>query len=178
MSRTRYRIFNDRYPHFMTDTVVAWLPIFTRPNLAQIIFESWQFLQRERGILIFGYVIMENHLHWIASGDDLADQVKRFKSYTARRIIDELEHSGYGTLLQELQYFKLRHKIDQKYQLWQEGSHPKQIENDEMMLQKLEYMHNNPVRRGYVDDPLHWRYSSARNYAGLPGMIEIVTNCG
>ncbi len=178
MSRTRYRIFNDRYPHFMTDTVVAWLPIFTRPNLAQIIFESWQFLQRVRGILIFGYVIMEHHLHWIASGDDLADQVKRFKSYTARRIIDELEHSGYGTLLQELQYFKLRHKIDQKYQLWQEGSHPKQIENDEMMLQKLEYMHNNPMRRGYVDDPLHWRYSSARNYAGLPGMIEIVTNWG
>ena len=178
MSRSRYRIFNDRYPHFMTDTVVAWLPIFTRPNLAQVIFDSWQFLQRERGVLIFGYVIMENHLHWIASGDDLADQVNRFKSYTARRIIDELEHSGYGTLLHELRYFKLRHKIDQKYQLWQEGSHPKQIENNEMMLQKLEYMHNNPMRRGYVDDPLHWRYSSARNYAGLPGMIEIATNWG
>ncbi|HEV7999545.1 MAG TPA: hypothetical protein VGP63_06685 [Planctomycetaceae bacterium] len=43
-----------------------------------------------------------------------------------------------------------------------------------MMWQKLEYIHNNPVARGYVDDPLHWRYSSARNYAGLPGLIEVV----
>jgi putative transposase len=178
MSRSRYRIFNDRYPHFMTDTIVAWLPVFARPNLADIIFDSWRFLQRERGVSIFGYVIMENHLHWIASGEALADQIKRFKSYTARSIIDEMERSGYATLLQELQYFKLRHKIDQKYQLWQEGSHPQQIQDDEMMLQKLEYAHNNPLRRGYVDDPLHWRYSSARNYARLPGLIDVVTDWG
>ncbi|MEX2138258.1 MAG: transposase [Pirellulales bacterium] len=178
MSRTRYRIFNDRYPHFMTDTIVAWLPVFSRPNLAKIILDSWQFLQRERGVLIFGYVIMENHVHWIASGDDLADHVKRFKSYAARRIIDEIEQCGYQTLLQELHYFKLRHKIDQRHQLWQEGSHPQQIENDEMMLQKLEYTHNNPLRRGYVDDPLHWRYSSARNYARMPGVIDVVTDWG
>jgi putative transposase len=79
-------------------------------------------------------------------------------------------------LLRQLRAHKLRYKTKSDYQVWQEGSKPKQIGSDEMMLQKLEYVHNNPVKRGYVDDPVHWRYSSARNYAGLPGLIEVVTN--
>ncbi|MFV2068225.1 MAG: transposase [Pirellulales bacterium] len=176
MTRTRYRIFETEYPYFLTDTVVAWLPVFSQPRLVDIILDSWRFLQRERGVHLFGYVIMENHLHWIASAEKLSEQVARFKSYTARRIIDTMQDAGYRTLLQELQFFKLRHKTDQTYQLWQEGSHPQQIQNDEMMWQKLEYIHNNPLRRGYIDDPAHWRYSSARNYAGQPGLIDIVTD--
>jgi REP element-mobilizing transposase RayT len=180
MTRTRYRIVENDYPYFMTSTVVAWLPIFSNPAFAEIVLDSWRFLQRERGVAIFGYVILENHLHWIASAkgslEDLSDQVGRFKSFTARRIIDEMEASGYSTLLDELRFFKMRHKADQEYQLWQEGSHPQQIQNDEMMVQKLEYMHGNPIRRGYVDDATHWRYSSARNYAGLSGLLDVVTD--
>ena len=160
----------------MTNTIVAWLPVYSHPEFVEIIFDSWRFLQKERATRIFGFVIMENHMHWIAAAPDLAEQVGRFKSYTARRIIDDMALRGYGTLLQELEHFKLRHKTDQKYQLWQEGSHPEQIQNDEMMLQKLEYIHNNPLRRGYVDEVVHWRYSSARNYAGLPGLIDVVTD--
>ncbi len=76
-------------------------------------------MQRERGIQIFGYVVMENHLHWIASAkdspDELSEQVGRFKSYTARRIIDELGKRCYATLLEELRYFKLRHKTPVKF---------------------------------------------------------------
>jgi REP element-mobilizing transposase RayT len=178
MSRTRYRFYEKEYPYFITNTIVAWLPIFSHPPFVEIILESWRFLQRERGVRIFGYVIMENHLHWIATGEDLSEQVGRFKSFTARKVIDELGRRGFSTFLEELQYFKLRHKIDQTYQLWQEGSHPQQIKDDEMMRQKLEYMHHNPLRRGYVDDPVHWRYTSARNYAGQKGLIEVVTDWG
>ncbi len=176
MSRSRYRIFEREYPYFLTATVVAWLPVFSQPAFAEIVLNSWRFLQQSRAIEIFGYVIMENHLHWIARGPDLSEQIARFKSFTARRIIDELEKRAFASLLEELRYFKLRHKIDQTYQLWQEGSHPQQIQSDEMMLQKLEYAHNNPVRRGYVDEPIHWRYSSARNYAGAKGLIEVITD--
>jgi putative transposase len=178
MSRTRYRIFEKEYPYFLTDTVVAWLPIFSYPPLATIVLDSWKFLQQQRGVRIFGYVIMENHLHWIASGDDLSKQIGHFKSYTARKMIDEMQQRGFATLLQELHFFKLRHKVDQTYQLWQEGSHPQQIQSDEMMLQKLEYIHSNPLRRGFVDDPIHWRYSSARNYARMKGLIDVMTDWG
>lgn len=176
MTRTRYRIYETEYPYFLTSTIVAWLPVFSWPCAVDIILDSWRFLQRERGVTVFGYVIMENHLHWIAAGEGLPEQLKRFKSYTARRIIDELETRGHLTLLDELQFYKLRHKGDQTYQLWQEGSHPQQIQGDQMMIQKLEYMHNNPVRRGYVSDPVYWRYSSAGNYAGLPGLLDVVTD--
>jgi REP element-mobilizing transposase RayT len=176
MSRTRYRFHEGEYPYFLTCTVVAWLPVFSHPPFVEIILDSWRFLQRERGVQIFGYVILENHLHWIAVAENLSDQVARFKSFTARKILDELDRRGFQVLLEELRFFKLRHKVDQSHQLWQEGSHPQQIQNETMMLQKLEYMHNNPVRRGYVADPVHWRYSSASNYAGREGLIEVVTD--
>lgn len=73
--------------------------------------------------------------------------------------------------MQQLNYYKARHKKQSDYQLWQEGSYPQQIQDDEMMHQKMEYIHNNPVKRGYVDDPTHWQYSSARDYAEKDGLL-------
>jgi REP element-mobilizing transposase RayT len=178
MSRTRYRIFEREYPYFVTCTVVAWLPVFAHASLTSVILDSWRFLQRERGVELFGYVIMENHLHCVARAEELAKQLGHFKSFTARSIIDGLEQRGFATFLHELRFFKLRHKQDQIHQLWQEGSHPEQIQSDDMMRQKLDYIHQNPVRRGYVDLPEHWRYSSARNYAGQPGLLDVITDWG
>jgi REP element-mobilizing transposase RayT len=91
MTRSRYKIFEENHPHFLTCTIVGWLPVFTRQDSVNIVFDSWRFLQRERELQIFGYVVLENHLHLIASAPDLADTVKNFKSYTARQIIDLLE---------------------------------------------------------------------------------------
>jgi putative transposase len=166
----------EQAPHFLTATVVAWLPVFSHPEFVQSVLNSWRFQQRERGLCLYGYVILENHLHFIASAPNLSDAVLRFKSFTARQIVDGLQKRGLQTLLTELKYFKGRSKTDQQYQFWQEGSHPQQIGSDEMMIQKLEYIHNNPVRRGYGDDPVHWRYSSARNYAGMTGLLDVITD--
>ncbi len=176
MTRSRYRVFDTAYPHFLTCTVVAWLPVFTRPESVQILLDSWRFLQAEGRLTLYGYVILENHLHLVASSPDLRKEIGDFKSFTARKIIDLLEVQRAGPLLEQLRWHKARHKADQEFQLWQEGSHPQQVVNDEMMRQKLEYIHCNPVKRGYVDDLVHWRYSSARNYAGLPGLMEVVTD--
>jgi len=175
MTRSRYRIYEDYYPYFLTCTVVGWLPVFTRPETVQIVFDSWRFLHDANRLVLYGYVILENHLHLVASSPDLSKEIGDFKSFTARQIIDYLEARNAQTLLKLLHYLRARHKTDRPYQLWQEGSHPQQIQNDEMMRQKLEYMHNNPVARGYVDDPTHWRYSSARNYAGLQALFPVRT---
>jgi putative transposase len=176
MTRSRYRIVEGAHPYFLTGTIVGWLPVFTRPEAVQIVLDSWRFLQKNNRLTLYGYVVMENHVHLVASADDLSKEIGDFKSFTARRIIDLLTERKETPLLEQLEHFKERHKTDRTYQLWQEGSHPKQIQNDEMMRQKLEYTHNNPVRRGYVDDPIHWRYSSARNYAGLKGVLEVTTD--
>ena len=175
MTRSRYRIYEDYYPYFLTCTIVGWLPLFTRPETVQIVYDSWLFLRQHNRMLLYGYVILENHLHLIASSPDLAKEIGDFKSFTARKMIDYLESQHAQIFLKLLHFLKPAHKTDRFYQLWQEGSHPQQIQNDEIMRQKLEYIHCNPVKRGYVDDPTHWRHSSARNYAGLPTLFPVQT---
>lgn len=127
-------------------------------------------------MIVYAYVIMEHHLHCIASAEELSKTMKEFKSYMARRIIDYLKDRNSIYLLEKLKTAKLSHKTESKYQLWQEGSHPEEIYNEKMLLQKIDYNHNNPVRRGYVDEPKHWRYSSARNYEGMEGLIAVRTD--
>src|SRR5262249_13910684 len=123
MTRSRYRIWEQSQPHFLTCTVVGWLPVFTRPETVQIVLDCWRFLQHHERMVLYGYAILENHLHLIASAADLSKEVKAFKSYTARRIIDLLETQRVQVLLDQLAFHKLRHKVESRYQLWQEGSH-------------------------------------------------------
>src|SRR5258707_14451973 len=153
MPRSRYRVDpdNPHAPHFLTCTIVGWLPVFARPQAVEFVLDSWRFLQRNEGFELFGYVILENHLHLVAAAPDLSKKIGRFKSFTARQIIDFLSARGESGVLQQLELFKRAHKIDQQHQLWEEGSHPQRIQSDEMMVQTLEYMHNNPQERGYVD---------------------------
>ena len=75
--------------------------------------------------------------------------------------------------LQPCNQRKNKYKIGQTFQFWQEGFHPKLIQNEAILRNKLEYIHNNPVARGYVDDPIHWRYSSYRNYMGADGILMV-----
>lgn len=176
MGRSRYRFDTDGSPHFVTDTVVGWLPVFMRPDCVQIVLNSLTFLQKEERLTLFAWVVMENHLHLIVSGKRVAKEVGHFKSYTARLILDRLQSLGEHTILRQLKAEKADFKSDRDFQFWQEGSHPQKIETEEMMWQKIEYIHMNTVRRGYINDPLHWRYSSARSYARQEGLIPVTTN--
>ena len=152
---------------------MEWLPVFTRPETVQILLDSWKYLRREEGMQVFGYVILENHIHWVAQAPKLDKCVTSFKSYTARQIIDYLQDHRVARLLKHLHHAKKAHKKESNYQFWQEGAHPELIINSEMMREKLNYIHYNPVKRGYVDLPEAWRYSSARNYAGQEGLLDV-----
>lgn len=173
MGRSKYKILESTLPHFLTCTVVRWIPLFERSELATIVLDSLRFLQRERRIVLFAYVIMKDHLHLIASSNDLGKEVGDFKSFTARNIIDTLKAQNSSQLLDSLRQAKLLHKSDREFQVWQEGSHPQGIQGNKMMRQKIEYVHNNPVRKEYVFDAVDWEYSSARNYAGQRGLIDV-----
>jgi putative transposase len=173
MPRSRYRILDATRPHFLTLTVNHWLPLFTRPETVGILLDSWRFLGRESGFGLYGYVVLENHVHLVARAPDLAGDIQRFKSYIAWCILDYLNEHRERHMLELLGLFKREYKTRSDYQLWEEGSHPQLIESEVVMRQKLEYIHNNPVKRGYVDRPEHWRYSSARNYLGQEGLIEV-----
>jgi len=176
MPRSRYQIHHPSEPHFLTCTVVGWLPVFAQPEAAQVVLDSLRFLQKEGRLALFGYCILENHLHVIASAEDLVKEVAEFRSFTARRIIDLLKAWAHRSFLAQLERHRDAERKDRPYQLWQDGTHPQLLQGEAMVRQKLEYIHNNPVRCGYVDEPVQWRYSSARNYAGLPGLIEVCTD--
>jgi hypothetical protein len=84
-----------------------------------------------------------------------------------------LAEAGQQKNLQQFAFYKKAHKKDREHQVWEEGSHPQLMQNEQMLRQKLDYIHFNPVKRGYVDKPEHWRYSSARNYMGQDGLIDV-----
>ena len=174
MARNRYEFTDPTLPHFMTCTVLHWIPVFTRPATVNILLDSLRHLMAE-GLKVYAYVILENHLHLVAQSEQLDRDMRRFKSFTARQLIDYLAEHQMTQILEQLAFYKKAHKGDRAYQFWQEGVHPEWIQNEQMMRQKVEYIHNNPVKRGYVDEVQHWRYSSARNYLGEAGLLEVCT---
>jgi len=164
MGRSRYTITEPDKPHFLTCTVLDWLPVFTRPDTVQILLDCWSFQREHRGLKLYGYVILENHIHFIAQAENLDKCISQFKSYTARQLIDYLKKNHVKHILARLNFAKKVHKKDREFQFWQEGSHAELILDEDMMRQKLDYIHANPVKRGYVAQMEHWRYSSAVNY--------------
>ncbi len=175
MGRSRYKFTKPHLPHFMTCTVLHWIPVFTNPKTVSILLESLNYLIND-GLKLYAYVILENHMHFIAQSDSISRDIARFKSYTGKKLIQFLLEEKIKTILDQLVFYKKAHKSDRTYQFWQEGVHPEQVQSNEMMRQKVEYVHYNPVTRGYVDRPEHWRYSSARNYAKMKGFVKVWTN--
>ncbi len=176
MGRSRYIIYDLKAPHFLTCTINNWIPIFTRQATVKVVIEALAYRQSQRGLKVYGYVILENHLHLIAQSENLQKEISSFKSWTAKQILIVLKEHKADRILRQLAFHKKAHKKDRQYQVWEEGSHPQQIQNDKMLLQKLDYIHLNPVKRGYVDKVEHWRYSSARNYLGHEGLLGIDTS--
>ena len=118
-------------------------------------------------------LILENHLHMIVTSDDISKTMTKFKSFTAKELLKLLQKSNTKTILDQLAFYKKAHKTQTSYQVWQEGIQPKLIKDDKMMIDRINYIHNNPVKRGYIDEASHWRYSSARDYLGVSGLIEV-----
>lgn len=110
--------------------------------------------------------------HAILSAPDLPRVTADLKRHTARRLLESLDAAKAEWLLNQLRYHRASHKTESEHQVWQEGYHPQSIPTDEIMLQKLEYLHNNPVKRGLVASPEHWRYSSAHEW--LPGATPLL----
>jgi len=170
--RSRYRINEPDRPHFITATSVEWLPVFTSSSCCDLVVRALSFAREHKGLRIYGWVILDSHLHAIVAGPELAQVIGDLKKFTAREVLAQLKVEGREWLLNQLAYYRAKYKTNSRYQVWQEGVHPQSIPTDDIMLQKFEYLHNNPVKRGLVTSPEHWRYSSAHEWlaGGLPLM--------
>jgi putative transposase len=122
--RSRYTIREPGVPYFITCTVVKWIPLFTRKPYFDILIDTLQFCRQHKGLKIYAYVILDNHLHLVVAGDKLTDILRDFKSYTAKLLIARLEQDQKTWVLNQFRYYKQPTKTRSDYQVWQEGFHP------------------------------------------------------
>ena len=159
----RFRIYEGIYPHFITSTVVHWIPVFCRDDYFRVLADSLNYCIEQRGLHVHAYVIMPNHFHMICSQDagDISGVVRDIKRFTSHSLTQMLERDGRTIWLRAM-----KNAAESTFQakLWDEAFHPEQLHSRAFYDQKLNYIHNNPVRAGYVDNPLAWRYSSAGYY--------------
>jgi REP element-mobilizing transposase RayT len=170
--RTRYRIHETHVAHFVTGTIVAWLPVFTTAARCDILVESLAYCREQKGLRIHAWVILDNHFHAILAAPDLSRTIADMKRHTAQRLMEMLKQQGCDWLINQFHYFCAAHKATSDRQVWQEGVHPQAMVTDEIMLQKIDYIHNNPVKRGLVNLPEHWRYSSAHEH--MEGAVPLL----
>ncbi|MFZ4698461.1 MAG: REP-associated tyrosine transposase [Candidatus Methylumidiphilus sp.] len=140
--------------YFLTLTIQRWYYLFDRHNRWQILAESLRYCQENKGLELNGYVFMLNHIHLIATSPDVAGFVRDFKRYTSVKLKSNLE-------ITEPSVLSLFMDQERKYQLWIDTNAPKKIENLDFYRQKLNYIHENPVRKGYIAKPEYWVWSSA-----------------
>ncbi|HHE38394.1 MAG TPA: hypothetical protein ENL20_07450 [Candidatus Cloacimonetes bacterium] len=173
--RSRFKFVDlENQLYFMTFTVVANIPVFTSSGYMDIIIENFKFYRDNENLKIFYYVIMDNHIHLVGSHhDNIARIIQSLKKYTAKEILKLLETDSRQWILYLLKYFKKKYKKESTYQFWQEGSHPEMIFNLKILNQKANYIHQNPVKRGLVEEEQDWLYSSARNIHGLSNIFEV-----
>jgi putative transposase len=140
--------------YFITLTVQRWYYLFDRYNRWRILADSIRYCQENKGLELNGYVFMLNHIHLVATSPDMAGFLRDFKRFTSVKFKENLEVTEPGVL-------NLFIDSEKGYRFWQETNAPKKIENPAFYRQKLNYIHENPVRKGYVSRPEHWLWSSA-----------------
>jgi len=164
---SRWKVVPDVKYYFVTTTVIHWQYVFTEIPCFDIIIESLKYCIKNKALHLHGYVIMLNHAHYLLSTDDeknLSDIMRDFGTHTSRLLTEFLEQKKRFDVLEVFREAAEADGRGSRYKVWQEGIHPIAIESERFFLEKLQYLHENPVRKGYVDRPEQWRYSSARNY--------------
>jgi putative transposase len=163
--------------HFATTTIVYWQDIFTSEPFFEVIIRSLFYCIQYKGLHVHGYVIMPNHVHYLLStepGINLSDVMRDLKTHTSKDISSLLkDDNNQGSLWTVYRSADFDGKGN-VHKVWQDGFHPIAVESEGFFLQKLQYIHENPVRKGFVEKPEHWKYSSARNYKdGDHSIIQI-----
>jgi len=163
---SRYQA-GENLPYFCTITVLDWTPILIEARYIDPIIESLGFSRTKKGLQLFAFVVMPNHLHLIAAADELHAMMRDFKRFTSRTIHDRLVADGRATALEWLERAAQRaRRARGEFSFWRDGFHPQAIPSRPVFEQKMRYLHENPVRKCLVTTPEDWWYSSAAWYAG------------
>jgi putative transposase len=160
---------------FFTATILEWRPLLAYDAYKDIVVDSLRFHVKNNRVQLTAFVIMNNHLHliWHILHPNKKEDVQRgFLGFTAKAIIRHLKSSH-----PEILSGHLTNATDRKYQIWERNALSVDIWSEEVLRQKLDYIHNNPVKAGLCVYPEDYKYSTAALYNGLPHEWEFVTPC-
>jgi putative transposase len=178
MSR-KYKFRDQSKLYFVSFATVYWIDLFVRPTYVEILLSSLGLCQKEKGLEIYAWCIMTSHLHLIIGTKDkpMQDILRDFKSFTSRKLKEEISNHPGESRKEWMTWMMQRagHKNgnNKGWQLWQQHNKPIELSSNNIMDQKLDYVHMNPVVAGFVNEPEHWKYSSAIDYAGGKGLLNI-----
>jgi len=175
---TGYQIDNQAGYYFLTLQVIDWIDVFTRRAYCQVVLDSFEYCRKNKGLEIWAYVIMTNHVHVILSAkkENLSDVHRDMKRHTAITILKIIDHSSESRrkwMLNQFEFAAKKHKRNSKYQFWTHENHAVSLESEKFLRQKMAYIHLNPVRAGFVESPEQWMYSSQRNYMDMEALVDI-----
>ena len=160
-----YKIHDDGL-YFATFSVVGWLDVFTRRIYQDILTESIQFCQTKKDLKLYCYCVMPSHTHLIAASENgnLTNILRSMKSFTAMETMNAIrnnpQESRRDWLLNQFEFYGNKSK-DAEMQFWKHDNHPFFLHSEKLINQKINYIHQNPVDAGFVNDPRAWRLSSA-----------------
>ena len=178
MSR-KYKFLNNEGLYFVSFATVYWLDVFVRDIYFDIMLQSLDYCRKEKGMEIYAWCIMPSHVHLIfrAKENNPSDLMKSLKVYTSKQLQEKIENNKHESRREWLLWMmgKAGEKNSnvKKRQFWQQHNKPIELWSAEVIEQKLNYIQNNPVEAGFVLDPEYWKYSSAIDYAGGKGLLEI-----
>lgn len=178
MSR-KYKFRKPEAAYFVSFATVNWVDLFTREIYFNILAESLTYCRKHKGMELYAYVFMPNHVHLLfrSTENNPSGLLRDFKGFTSRKllraVIDNPKESRKEYLLKLFEDAGRKNSNVTKYQLWQQNNQPIEVYSDWVIEQKVNYIHNNPVKGGFVTKPVEWKYSSARNYSGDQTVLEI-----
>jgi REP element-mobilizing transposase RayT len=173
-----YVIRDQNLPHFLTATIVDWIDVFSRKSYRDCIVECFDYCINNKGMILYSYVIMTNHVHMIVQSKDgkLSDLIRDFKKFTAKTILEKIQNepeSRREWMLERFQLATKSHGRNKNFQFWQLSNHAEEIYSEKFMWSKIDYIHLNPVRAGIVEKAADYIYSSASNYVNNKGIVDV-----
>ncbi len=175
---TGYQIKDQDAAYFVTFQVVNWIDIFSRQIYREIVISGLRYCMLNKGLAVYAYVIMSNHLHLLIRGvnGNLSGIIRDLKSYTSKQMIEAIKdfpESRREWMLMCFAYAAGGTARNKYYQVWTHENHAMLVYSPGFCNEKLTYIHMNPVRAGIVQKPEEYIYSSAKNYAGLDGILDV-----
>ena len=157
-----FMVYEDYFPEFITVTCYDWERLIVGTKEKDIIVDSLRYLVKANKIKVYAFVLMDNHFHliWqILKGQKREDVQRDFLRFTAQQILKNLRNEN-NDFLKKIEV----NLKDRKYQVWQRNSLSIELRSPKVYLQKLNYIHANPVKAGLCILEEDYKYSSAKYY--------------